>query len=164
MHKIVRIGSIQTWGGRWASIYCEITHTDKNLSILGVIGPTRGGNAMGGCGQIDMEFEHRSYWDNYSCYDKKYLIYPKDIKFAKGWDANTLYAFLEVWKNWHLNDTHAECIHQEELGWTYSDHPSAKCPFCGWKLGHGWSRREVPHLVLDFLKSLPDTDLDPAWV
>jgi hypothetical protein len=41
---------------------------DGRFSISGVIGPLPSGNALGGCGQIDMEFAHRNDNDN----DKRY--------------------------------------------------------------------------------------------
>ncbi|HKS75101.1 MAG TPA: hypothetical protein VJQ82_17975 [Terriglobales bacterium] len=48
---------------------------------------------------------------------------------------------------YHLNDMHAECEHQEQRGETYGNHPGAVCPECGWRLGHGWSKRELPNDV-----------------
>lgn len=38
------------------------------------------------------------------------------------------------------------------------------CETCGYKYGSAWLREEVPQHVLDFLKSLPTTDMQPAWV
>jgi Zn ribbon nucleic-acid-binding protein len=146
-------------------VFCKIEYDDKNsLSISGVIGPTRGGNARGGCGQIDMEFYHFDKSENDSRYDEQYLIKAGDFNFADGWSAGNWYQFLHVWKRWHLNDMCSECEHQEELGWTWKTHPSAECPTCGYKLGHAWKRREVPRDVIDFLMGLPDTDRQPAWV
>ena len=29
----------------------------------------------------------------------------------------------------------------------------AKCPDCGWKLGHGWHRRELPAEVVEWAES-----------
>ena len=108
VNKVVRIGTIAPWEGarRRVSVYFHIqTRSPYNryFSITGVIGPTRSGNAAGGCGQIDMEFAHRNPADN----DTRYacgLIKPEDIKFAKGWDANLLYILLDVWKAWHLKE------------------------------------------------------------
>lgn len=45
---------------------------------------------------------------------------------------------------WHLNDMHAECEHQEARGETWTSHPSAKCPDCGYVLGSAWLKRELP--------------------
>ena len=38
------------------------------------------------------------------------------------------------------------------------------CPVCGYKFGCGWKKVEVPTAVLEFLISLPDTEITPAWV
>lgn len=48
---------------------------------------------------------------------------------------------------YHLNDLHAECEHQEKRGESYSTHGDQVCPECGWKLGHGWSKRTLPTWV-----------------
>ena len=49
-----------------------------------------------------------------------------------------------------------------------TEHPegllSHPCPTCGYKYGSAWLKRDVPQDVLDFLRSLPDTDLTPTWV
>lgn len=38
------------------------------------------------------------------------------------------------------------------------------CPVCGYEYGHGWQKVEVPQDVIDWLFSLPDTTVRPAWV
>jgi len=49
-----------------------------------------------------------------------------------------------------------------------SQHPSGflskACPVCGYKYGSKWLREEVPAEVVDFLQSLPDSDVIPAWM
>ena len=50
---------------------------------------------------------------------------------------------------YHLNNLHAECIHQEERGETYKTHPGAECPECEWKLGHAWNARALPSEVIE---------------
>ena len=57
----------------------------------------------------------------------------------------------------------------KSTGWlTTEQHPegflSKPCPVCGYKYGNGWNRVEVPQEVIDWLKALPDTDREPAWV
>ena len=57
----------------------------------------------------------------------------------------------------------------ESTGWlNQSEHPegylSKACPVCGHKYGSEWLREEIPQKVVSFLKSLPDTDKQPAWV
>lgn len=37
------------------------------------------------------------------------------------------------------------------------------CPVCGYEYGHGWQKVEVPQDVIDWLFSLPDTTVRPAW-
>lgn len=54
---------------------------------------------------------------------------------------------------WHLNDMHAECVHQEERGETYQTHPDAKCPDCGYALGSAWLKRELPPEVVEWART-----------
>lgn len=146
-------------------MFAEIELKDGKLSIHGVIGPTRHGNAIGSSGQIDMEFDHQNPAHN----DKRYNepIKASELRFASGWNRDTWYRFLEAWKLWHLNDMHAGCEHQRALGWEdegYDKHPSEACPECGYKFGSKWNKVTVPVDALDFLRSLPATDRQPAWV
>lgn len=142
--KIVRVGTKKE-GNANASVYCQIKFDGRRLSISGVVGPTPNGNARGAAGQIIMD---------------KWGIQ----KFAPGWDIVKLRRFRAVWNQWHLNDMRAECEHQRDRGENWTTHPSAACPDCGYKLGSAWLFEEVPADVLDFLRSLPDTDQQPAWV
>lgn len=251
MKKVVRIGTVPADGGRRVSVYCNIEYEKGRLSITGVVGPTHGGNAIGGCGQIDGTL--REDIDS--------------ITLAPGWTREMLVRFLDVWDRWHLNDMHAydaemkaagwdQMAKREMLGyefrltdsvldaqrrikesidkqvrdkgsvqlkpeeqalhnlpyevtlWVYagaeepkppSEHyerakhlyghmggnvksPSTKT--LGWlrptehphglmgrtlrkggpAYGSGWFKEEVPADVIEFLKSLPDTDKQPAWV
>jgi len=38
------------------------------------------------------------------------------------------------------------------------------CPECGYKYGTEWRRKEVPQDVLEWLKELPESKREPAWV
>lgn len=54
------------------------------------------------------------------------------------------------------------------LGWlTPEEHPDGllgrACPVCGYRYGHGWQKEDVPKEVIDWLWSLPDTTVHPAW-
>ena len=168
MKKIMRIGTIDTGRGRRASVYIKSEYSDGKFSMSGVIGPLSSGNALGGCGQICMEFAHRNPADD----DKRYgkLISPSEIVFATGWDAKTWLDLLDVWKQWHLNDMQAACEHQQERGWTYEDHHDKKtfkgdaCPVCGYEIGSAWLKKRVPQSVIDFVSSLPNTDKEPSWI
>ena len=89
MKKVVRIGTISVDGGKLgsrvtASIFCKIEYKDDKLSISGVVGPMRNGDALGSSGQIDMGFAHRDPKDN----DRRTTepIKPEEITFAPGWD------------------------------------------------------------------------------
>lgn len=226
MNKVVRIGT-----GPYGSVFAKIGIAGGTLSISGVEGPTRGGNARGGCGQIDM--------------------HPWNIKtYAPGWNAKLEAKFREVWSRWHLNNMRAGCEHQrgidttrkvevvsygltteayrirekaieraakaqasgtsadltdteralilldewfkyehnppdadsplsgcyevkkreqKAIGWTCStEHPDGlltkPCEVCGYKYGSAWHKEELPQEVIDFLASLPDTDITPEWV
>ena len=55
---------------------------------------------------------------------------------------------------YHLNDMHSECEHQEKRGETYAKNPGSVCPDCGYKLGSGWTKRELPVWVIDFVNNL----------
>lgn len=156
MKKIINIGRVpHAWRSReiYTDIFCSVKIENGKLSISGVIGPMKNGDAIGSCGQIDETI--RTYWDN------------KEIIFSDGWDDALLDEFLNVWDRWHLNDMRAGCEHQRALGWEkegYDAHPSEACPTCGYKFGTAWKFEELPQRVVLFLESLPETKKEPAWV
>lgn len=184
--KILRIGTIKTYGGRGASVYIEVEYIDGRLSLHGVIGPLFSGGSLGGCGQICMEFEHENPDDNDYRYD--HPIKPEEINFAKGWNRKLWLKLLTIWKKWHLNDMQAGCEHQRAMGWNKiklddskplsydnmaswkrpEDHPKGvltkPCPICGYKYGTAWLKVDVPSEVLNFLRNLLDADRKPAWI
>lgn len=215
--------------GRGVRVFVRVEYSFGQLSIYGVEGPTRSGNAVGSCGQIDL-----------TAIDK----------LEKGWAQEMLRQLIAVWKRWNLNNFRAGCEHQREMGWgketvevvTYrlttealklrrsamteaaraavagevanldatsaalldfdigdmrytapdaegplsgmmevatretrhagfvspNEHPlgvlSKPCPVCGYKHGSSWLREDVPDDVLEWLKSLPETTVKPAWV
>ena len=54
-------------------------------------------------------------------------------------------------------------------GWIpYKNHPlgllGRPCPVCGYTYGSEWQKEEVPQDVINWLESLPDTDVKPAWI
>lgn len=61
-----------------------------------------------------------------------------------------------LWSRWHLNGMRAECEHQRERGETWTSHPSAECPDCGYKLGHAWLYEPIPADVLALVNALLD--------
>lgn len=148
--KVIRPGKTKI-GNKLYSVYCEIEYTEGRLSITGVEGPFKNGNAAGGCGQIDMGINEIGV----DSYIEKYAI---------GWNKEMMEKFFDVWKNWHLNDLQAGCEHQREMEWGKEEDIGKPCPVCGYKYGTAWLRKEVPEDVLEFLQNLPETDKTPAWV
>jgi hypothetical protein len=135
--------------GEYGPVFCSIKFDNGKLSISGVEGPTRNGDAKGSCGQILDSFKIKDY--------------------AEGWDHALLVRFLETWQRWHLNDMRAGCEHQRAEGWvTGKEHPDGllcePCPTCGYKYGSAWLKEDVPIEVVKFLAALPDSQVTPAWV
>lgn len=57
----------------------------------------------------------------------------------------------------------------KNTGWLDQfEHPdgilSRPCPICGYKYGTAWKFEALPMDVINFLKSLPETETRPAWV
>ena len=55
------------------------------------------------------------------------------------------------------------------LGWLRpEEHPDGilckPCPVCGYKYGSKWLKEDIPQDDIDWLFSLPDTTVQPAWV
>ena len=159
--KTIRIGTQPDLG----SLFCRIQFADGKLSITGVEGPLRNGDALGGCGQIEMH---------------EWTI----NEYAPGWTADMVARFREVWHTWHLNDIRAGSPAQHAYLQTHpikgADFFSDACKALAevglnpdpnylhnrkpYRYGSSWLRTEVPADVLEFLESLPDTDRAPAWV
>lgn len=158
--------------------YIKIDWDGTRLSVTGVEGPKRNGDAFGGCGQI-REF---------------------DGELRPGWTREMVERLRLLWNVWHLNDMKAGCEHQRAAGWderpidpskplnSYgkhfegqhyaswnmltwvkpSEHPdglmTVPCPECGYKYGTAWLTMEVPDEVLNELKAFPAATTTPAWV
>ena len=60
--------------------------------------------------------------------------------------SDDLKRILDIWKKYHLNDMHPECVHQEEAG--IRKLLGQECPVCGYKYGHGWTYRPIPEEIL----------------
>jgi hypothetical protein len=148
--------------GKKYPLFCKIEFKDGRLSISGVIGPNRWGNARGGAGQVEMGFDHLDKSQNDPRYD--HPVKASELRFSAGWNRSKWHKFLDAWHRWHLNDLHAECEHQQARGITYQSDPANVCEVCGYKIGSAWTSRTVPQDVIEFLQSLPDTDKTPEWV
>ena len=156
--KVVRLGT--THAPAPYSIYCRIEMKDNRLSISGVEGPLRSGNARGGCGQIEGHLK------------------PEHInKFAPGWTHAKMREFLRIWGRWHLNDMRAGSPAQE--AWVRDNVPAGKRnyetvkaelkgagldPDNGYSYGSKWLAEEIPSEIADVLRALAESDKTPAWV
>jgi len=120
MKKVIHPCDVPEWNDKKYPMFCKIEFTDGKLSISGVIGPKSNGNAFGGCGQINMEFDHKNKADNDTRYSEP--IKASALNFADGWNRKIWFEFLDIWKHWHLNDMNSACEHQEALGWEYETH------------------------------------------
>ena len=87
-------------GERFFPVYIVITDERGYLSFTGVQAPIHGGNANGGCGQINMEYNHRNPAENDTRYSTP--IMPDELRFSKDWDVDTWYSLLHLWHEYHL--------------------------------------------------------------
>lgn len=64
------------------------------------------------------------------------------VSYAPGWNRAKVQRLKEIWKEWHLNDMNAGCIHQDDdhLVCTETDPP--------YKLGSAWLARELPDEII----------------
>lgn len=182
MKKIVRIGSIQeSWMTYPVSVFCKIKIDDGNLSITGVEGPTKDGNCKGASGQININPDvFTSFADGWS----KELA-AKFSETWKRWHLNDMRAGCEHQRaeKWDekpidaskpLNTYGKHFDGQRTASWNMlawvspKEHPGGlltkPCPICGYRYGSAWLKEELPEDVVEFLQSLPDTDVEPAWV
>lgn len=172
INKIVLVGTAPAYTstGREiaAKVFCKIKLNGKRLSITGVVGPRISGNCMGSCGQIVDTLEH---------------VTPSDE-----WSHDLLARFREVWKEWHLNDMQAgspaQRAHLKSLEGQCPGYPVSYYDWAREQLkeanlqpdpnyihndkpysyGSAWLRVDVPDDVIEFLRSLPDSPIEPAWV
>ncbi|WP_299450047.1 hypothetical protein [uncultured Pigmentiphaga sp.] len=94
--KIVRIGRLKDYG----NVFCRITYADGRLSISGVEGPLPNGDCRGSCGQIEM---HADSWDF--------------AEIAPNWSPEMIQKFLDIWREWHMNDMRAYDAAMKKDGW-----------------------------------------------
>jgi len=104
MYKVVNPGKVLI-GKQLARVFCKIKIEDGKLTISGVEGPLRSGNARGGCGQIN----------------------PLELDLSTltpGWTVKKLAKFNAIWRRWHMNDMRPWCEHQYKLWELDKEHPS----------------------------------------
>ena len=162
MQKIVNPIIKKTYGGRSYKVFISIKFVNGKLSISGVEGPLKSGNAIGSCGQIDMHLRNEDM---------------KDWKFEKDWTPAMMVELLEVWDRWHLNDMKAGTPKQEEFirEWKKSnkyDYNSV-CKALEeaglyidneYRYGSKWLTEEIPEEVIKWLFELPDNKANYAWI
>lgn len=165
LHKIVCLGTLPV-AGVSRSVFCEVTVDEKDgLTIHGVVGPRKGGNCYGSCGQIQDDLD--------------------GIKPGEGWTEEMVEEFLSVWREWHLNKMTAGSPNQEaflkewrsEHGWKGYEAECAALEEAGllidsgftvngepYRYGSAWLDRPLPDEVFGFLRGIPVTSKKPAWV
>lgn len=96
MKKVINPCICEVYSGK-ANGFVKIEYENGKLSLCGVIGPMRSGDAKGSCGQ---------------CIDE-----IREGKPVEGWNREMLDKLCQIWDRWHLNDMNPCCEHQRELGW-----------------------------------------------
>lgn len=186
MKKIVNPGKIKI-GERYARMFCEIEYTEGTLSISGVIGPNQWGHARGGCGQIIMEFKEyddRGYSTLRDIQLEAGWDYKKIKKFFDAWDKwhlNDMQSACEHQQElgWTYESHRGMFVDKPRKTIIISEYDDGTlndamqvwnefkghlCPVCGYSIGSAWLKKEIPEDVIDFLFSLPNTKVIPAWV
>ena len=153
-------------------VFVTIEYDGDRLSLTGVEGPKRNGDAKGGCGQIDMG------WDD---------DYLDTLVYADGWDREQAGRLRDVWGLWHLNDMQAgtprqmtvlrahECGNDECRTARQRDrygHDKGLLTSLGlnpdrdhndYEYGTAWLTVEVPAPVLAWLAGLPAGTKTSPW-
>lgn len=142
-------------------VFVTIKWHDGELSITGVEGPKRNGDAWGGCGQIRLA----------------------EGTPAKGWTREAVEKLAEIWDRWHLNKLTAGSPAQEAWVREHRDEfPGYPTSFYDWaceglaaaelhpdpshddyRYGSAWLSEDVPEDVLDWLFELPNTLKAHPW-
>ena len=148
MRQTIKIGVLK--GNKLVDVEIEIKtkKCELTLSICGNIhNPRR--TDYDTCGQINDTI--KELLDNGKF--KELYVHRKELE-----------TLLKIWDEWHLNDVHAECIHQTAL-MTYIrrrgqdlDYEELltvpelkKCPVCGYEYGRSWNTVPLPDDVVEFI-------------
>lgn len=100
--RILHLGRVKCYPSPSTCPYfAKVNWDGKRLSITGVEGPTRDGNARGSSGQCVPSST------NFTAY-------------SPGWSAALVDHFAQVWDRWHLNDMRSGCEHQR-ASWDISE-------------------------------------------
>lgn len=173
------------------NVFVKIRFDGRELSITGVIAPTRRGDADC-CGQITDELSEIT-------------------DFGPGWDAKMVKRLQAIWERWHLNGMRAGTKRQQKILEANADkltgfinrygqaleiledagaQPDRELPGInqyvrrlkeirpdepvrelirqahetGYSYGSQWLFEPVPEKVQRWLFECPETDIEPAWV
>lgn len=168
--------------GRNGTVYFHVKYDGRRLSITGVEGPKPDGNARGSSGQIcdSLAPNIDRYFDGWNgeALDKFLEVWRhwhlNDLRAgcehqrAEGWDKRPIDPSKPI-------DTYGKHFDGQQsttwnmLAWvTPQEHPDGlltkPCPVCGYKYGSQWLYEAVPQEIIEYLQSIRETDLTPAWV
>lgn len=149
----------------YGNVFIKIKLEQKNskvvLSIRGVEAPTKDGNCKGDCWQI------------------LDVLLKKNVEIKKDWDKNKINRLYQIWKDYHLNDMRSGTeLQRKALKEKFGEIPAydVACDYLKtidlyedktqnhYCYGSAWLYEEIPQDAIDFLKSLPNTKITPAWV
>ena len=174
--KILNPGSTED-----GQVFVKIEWVGRRLSMFGVIGPKPNGDSSGPWGQIATclrDIQELAPGRNHNRLERLIEIWER-------WHLNDLrpYCPHQYAEGWHLRPIdpskpldaygkHFEGQRVESrnmLGWIpRSEHPAGllgePCPTCGYRYGTAWLHEDVPEDILEWLKNLPETTRQPAWV
>jgi len=158
--KTVYLGTILEYNNKRAKVHCSIKYENGKLSISGVVGAKKNGNATGSSGQM---------------YDS-ILENMENFNFAPEWDKIKAFQFVEYWKEWHLNDMTAgtpkpeafikESEKTNKYDYTLACEALKKANLYddnGYKYGTAWLSKEIPDNVIKFLDGLSEASKPCAW-
>lgn len=126
----------------YGRVWVTVKWNGTRLSLIGVEGPRKDGNAKGSYGQIVASLR-------------------EDIR--NGWTREAIDRLAEIWERWHLNDMRAGCEHQRAAGWSARDMVGVTCEVCGYKFGTAWLTEEVPVAILEELHDMPAATREHPW-
>lgn len=162
--RICLIGTVPAYTLRGkpcqARVYLTIRWDGENgnLSICGVEGPTKNGDAYGSCGQIVD------------------TLHNPELTPSDQWDAQSVAQLADIWERWHLNDMRAGTPAQMEIirklvKTTRADYDE-QCQHLasvdllidnGYRYGSRWLHEDVPYDVIRWLEALPESPIPHPW-
>ena len=113
---------------------------------------------------IDMELRASNGDMNKPVFAASCNIYKNGYTYCGGQCFDKLLEFIptkkvkriyNVWKDWHLNDLHAGCIHQREFEKEpYENHQGHHCDICDYTYGTKWIYEPIPEKILNEINKI----------